>query len=71
MSVKLVTPGDHIHARRRELGITKGQAARMLGVSDSEWRRIEGDSKRPSDETLAAMARLLRMNPDTLKRRYP
>lgn len=71
MSTKIALPGDYIHARRRELGITKGQAARMLGLSDTEYRQIERDSKRPSEPTLAAIARLLRIDPARLARRYP
>ena len=70
MGKKLVTPGDYIHARRRDLAITKGQAARMAGLTDGQWRDIE-DGLRPStDETLAAVARVLRVDPGVLQRRY-
>jgi len=71
MSRKLVTPGDFIHNRRREIGITKGETARMLGLSDGEWRQIERDSRRPADATLASIARVLRVDPAALARRYP
>ena len=71
MGVKLSTPGDIIHVRRRDLGITKAQAARMAGLSDSEWRDIERGGKRPSDEALAAIARVLRLDAAKLKLRYP
>lgn len=70
MAKKLVTPGDYVHARRRDLAITKGQAARMAGLTDGQWRDIE-DGLRPStDETLAAVARVLRVDPSVLQRRY-
>lgn len=71
MSRRIVTPGDYIHERRRDLGITKGEAARALGLTDTEWRRIERDSYRPADSTVAAIARLLRIDPAALTRRYP
>jgi hypothetical protein len=69
MGTKLVTPGDYIHARRRDLAITKGQAARMAGLTDGQWRDIE-DGLQPSDETLSAVARVLRVDPTVLRRRY-
>lgn len=71
MGVKLSTPGDIIHVRRRDLGITKGEAARMAGLSDTQWRDIERGGKRPSDEALAAIARVLRLDGAKLKLRYP
>jgi len=70
MAKKLVTPGDYIHARRRDLAITKGQAARMAGLTDGQWRDIEDGLRPPTDETLAAVARVLRVDPAVLKRRY-
>ena len=70
MGQKLMTAGDYIHARRRELAITKGQVARMLGLTDGQWRDIERGGARPSDETIAAIARVLRTDAATLKRRY-
>ncbi len=70
MGKKHVTPGDHIHARRRDLAITKGQAARMAGLTDGQWRDIE-DGLRPSDDaTLQAVAQVLRLDAAALKRRY-
>ena len=70
MGKKLVTPGDFIHARRRDLAITKGQAARLAGLSDGQWRDIEDGLRPPTDETLTAVARVLRVDPAVLKRRY-
>jgi transcriptional regulator with XRE-family HTH domain len=70
MAKKLVTPGDYIHARRRDLAITKGQAARMAGLTDGQWREIEDGLRPPTDETLAAVARVLRVDPAVLQRRY-
>jgi len=69
MARKLVTPGDYIHARRRDLAITKGQAARMAGLTDGQWRDIE-DGLRPDDATLQAVAQVLRLDAAALKRRY-
>jgi transcriptional regulator with XRE-family HTH domain len=71
MGKKLVTPGDYIHARRRDLAITKGEAARMAGLTDGEWRDIEDGLRPPTEEKLAAVARVLRVDPAVLKRRYP
>jgi transcriptional regulator with XRE-family HTH domain len=70
MGKKLVTPGDFIHARRRDLAITKGQAARMAGLTDGQWRDVEDGLRPPTDETLTAVARVLRVDPAILKRRY-
>lgn len=70
MGKKLVTPGDYIHARRRDLAITKGQAARMAGLTDGQWRDIEDGLRPPADETLASVARVLRVDPAVLQRRY-
>lgn len=70
MGRKLVTPGDYIHVRRRELAITKGQVARMLGLTDEQWRNIERGHQRPADETIDAIARVLRIDASALKRRY-
>jgi len=70
MGKKLVTPGDYIHARRRDLAITKGQAARMAGLTDGQWRDIEDGLRPPTDETLTSVARVLRVDPAVLKRRY-
>jgi transcriptional regulator with XRE-family HTH domain len=70
MGKKLVTPGDFIHARRRDLAITKGQAARMAGLTDGQWRDVEDGLRPPTDETLTAVARVLRIDPAILKRRY-
>jgi Helix-turn-helix domain len=70
MARKLITPGDYIHARRRDLAITKGQAARMAGLTDGQWRDIE-DGLRPADDvTLQAVAQVLRLDTAALKRRY-
>ena len=70
MGKKLVTPGQYIHARRRDLAITKGQAARMANLTDGQWRDIE-DGLRPTDDaTLQAVAQVLRVDAATLKRRY-
>jgi len=69
MGAKLATPGDYIHSRRRKLAITKGEAARLAGLSDGRWRDIE-QSHRPSDEELTAVARVLRVDAAALKRRY-
>lgn len=70
MGKKLVTPGDYIHARRRDLAITKGQAARMAGLTDGQWRDIEDGLRPPTDETLSAVARVLRVDPAVLQQRY-
>jgi len=70
MAKKLVTPGHYIHARRRDLAITKGQAARMAGLTDGQWRDIEDGLRPPTDETLVAVARVLRVDPTVLQRRY-
>jgi hypothetical protein len=43
----------------------------MAGLSDSDWRDIERAGKRPSDEQLAAIARILRLDATKLKLRYP
>lgn len=69
MGIKLLTPGDFIHARRRDLAITKRQAARMAGLTEGQWRDIE-DGLRPSDDALLAVARVLRIDPAVLQRRY-
>jgi hypothetical protein len=70
MGKKLVTPGDYIHARRRDLAITKGQAARLAGLTDGQWREIEDGLRPPTDEALTAVARVLRIDATVLKRRY-
>ncbi len=70
MAKKLVTPGDYIHARRRDLAITKGQAARMAGLTDGQWRDVEDGLRPPDDATLEAVARVLRVDAAALKRRY-
>ncbi len=70
MGHQLVTAGDYIHARRRELAITKGQVARMLGVTDEQWHSIERGNRRPSEETIGAIARVLRIDATALRRRY-
>src|SRR5712691_5143472 len=70
VSVRLVTPGDYIHDRRRDLGITKGEAARRLHLSQTEWREIERGGQQPDDDTIVAVAELLRMSPDRLLDRY-
>ena len=49
MGQKLAAAGDFIHARRRNLAITKGQAARMAGLTDGEWRDL-ADGLRPADD---------------------
>jgi len=69
MGQKLATPGDYIHSRRRQLAITKGQAARLAGLSDGRWRDIE-QSHLPTDQELSAVARVLRVDAGVLKRRY-
>lgn len=70
MGKKLVTPGQYIHSRRRDLAITKGQAARMANLTDGQWRDIE-DGLRPTDDaTLQAVAQVLRVDTAALKRRY-
>jgi Helix-turn-helix domain len=70
MARKLITPGDYIHSRRRDLAITKGQAARMAGLTDGQWRDIE-DGLRPADDaTLQAVAQVLWLDAAALKRRY-
>lgn len=35
-----MTPQE-IHARRKALGMTQGQIARLIGVDDRTWRRWE------------------------------
>ena len=70
MAKKIVTPGDYIHARRRDMAITKGQAARMAGLTDGQWRDIEDGMRPATDETLAAVARVLRVDAAVLRRRY-
>ena len=70
MGKTLLTPGHYIHARRRDLAITKGQAARMAGLTDGQWRDIE-DGLAPSDDaTLQAVAHVLRLDAAALNRRY-
>ena len=70
MGEKLATTGDYVHSRRRKLAITKGQAARMAGLTDGQWRDIE-DGLRPTDDaTLQAVAQVLRIDAAALKRRY-
>ena len=70
MAKKLITPGDYIHARRRDLAITKGQAARMAGLTDGQWRDIEHGLRPADDATLQAVAQVLRVDAAALKRRY-
>jgi len=70
MGEKLVTPGDYIHSLRRKLAITKRQAAQMAGLTEGQWRDVEDGLRPPTDETLAAVARVLRVDPAALKRRY-
>lgn len=70
MAEKLATPGDYIHSRRRKLAITKGQAARLAGLTDGQWRDLE-DGQRPSDDAmLQAVAQVLQLDAAALKRRY-
>ena len=70
MGEKLATTGDFIHSRRRNLAITKRQAARMAGLTEGQWRDIE-DGLRPADDaTLQAVAQVLRVDAAALKRRY-
>ncbi len=70
MGRNLVTPGDYIHDRRRESGLTQGQLAKMLGLPDGEYHAIERDERQPSDETILSIARVLRMKPRWLMQRY-
>jgi transcriptional regulator with XRE-family HTH domain len=70
MSEKLVTAGDYIHSRRRKLAITKRQAAQMAGLTEGQWRDAEDGLRPPSEEILAAVARVLRVDPAVLERRY-
>ena len=70
MGKKLVTARDYIHARRRDLAITRGQAARMAGLTDGQWRDIEDGLRPPTDAALSAVARVLRIDPAVLERRY-
>jgi transcriptional regulator with XRE-family HTH domain len=70
MSRKLVTPGDYIHDRRRDVGLTKGEMARCLGLADGEYRQIERDERRPSEQTVREIAQVLRMDPRRLLARY-
>jgi transcriptional regulator with XRE-family HTH domain len=70
MGKKLVTPGDYVHARRRDLAITKGEAARMAGLTDGQWRDIEDGLRPPTNEALTAVARVLRIDPIVLQRHY-
>lgn len=70
MGRKLMTPGDYIHDRRREVGITRGEMARLIGAGDDHYRDIERDDRRPTDDQIAAIARLLRIDPAMLLRRY-
>ncbi len=70
MSVRPVTAGEYIHDRRRDLGLTKGEVARRLRLSQTEWRDIERGGKEPDDDIIVAVAALLRMSPDELRERY-
>jgi transcriptional regulator with XRE-family HTH domain len=70
MGTKLFTGGDFVHARRRDLAITKGQAARLAGMTQAEWRDIERNDRRPSDEAVVRMAGVLRIDPILLRRRF-
>lgn len=70
MGQKIATPGDYIHARRRTLAITKGEAARLAGLSDSQWRDLERSHRLPTDQELSAVARVLQIDAGVLKRRY-
>jgi transcriptional regulator with XRE-family HTH domain len=70
MGEKLATPGDYVHSRRRKLAITKGEAARLAGLSDGQWRDIEQGQRPPTDEALTAVARVLQVDTAVLKRRY-
>ncbi len=70
MGQKLATPGDYIHARRRSLALTKAEAARLAGLTDSQWRDIERSHRLPTDSELSAVARVLQVNAGVLKRRY-
>jgi transcriptional regulator with XRE-family HTH domain len=58
--------GDRIGVLRRDRGMTKGEAARLLGVADDDWRAIERGHRRPDDETLARIAELLGVDADAL-----
>lgn len=61
MGEKLATAGDFILSLRRDLAITKGQAA-MAGLTNGQWRDLE-DGLRPGDDaTLQALAQVLRVD---------
>jgi transcriptional regulator with XRE-family HTH domain len=70
MGRKLMTPGDYIHDRRRDFGITRGEMARLIGVSDDRYRDIERHDRPPTDAQITAIARLLHIDPSVLLRRY-
>jgi transcriptional regulator with XRE-family HTH domain len=70
MGEKIAIPGDYIHSRRRKLALTKGEAARLAGLTDGRWRDIEQSHRRPTDQELCAVARVLRVDAAVLQRRY-
>ena len=56
--------GAWIGEERERLGLSTTDAARLARVSQTTWRRIEaGQSLHPTDETLARIARTLRVDP--------
>ncbi len=56
----------NLFARRKELGLTQSQAAKVAGISQAYWAQLEAGDRTPQFDLLADLATALRTSPDTL-----
>ncbi len=56
---KMAEFGEHVRARRRELGLSRHEAARIANVSVSGWQHIERGRIRPRPHTARRIAETL------------
>ena len=58
--------GTRIQNAREHRGLSQKEAANRVGVQKSTWSLYESDSRRPSVDTLAVIARELEVSTDYL-----
>jgi transcriptional regulator with XRE-family HTH domain len=59
----MVLPGERIKARRKELGLTQVELARLLGIKQSSLSELEnGESIMPKSDNLMKLAKVLRVS---------
>jgi transcriptional regulator with XRE-family HTH domain len=59
----MVLPGERIKARRKELGLTQVELARLLGINQSSLSELEnGESQMPKSDNLMKLAKVPRVS---------